>query len=97
MQPSSHPWSRTVAAVIALLNDLDPFGLEPGTAAGAPHDEYEPEAHPIATLLLKSGSVSKNQVDAIWQEWFREPLSESIGAAEAERLVLSLNSLYGSA
>lgn len=97
MHSSSHRWRSTVAAVIALLNDLDPCGLEPGTAAGAPHDEYEPEAHPIASLLLNSGSVSRDQVDAIWQECFQEPLSEVTGPAKAERFCVSLNSLNGSA
>lgn len=96
-QPSSHKWRSTVAAVIALLNDLDPYGLEPGTPAGAPNDEYEPEAHRIASLLFKSGSVSSTQVDAIWQEWFQEPLSEVVGAATAERFCVSINSLNDSA
>jgi hypothetical protein len=97
MQPSSPKGQSTVAAVIELLNDVDPYGLEPGTAAGAPHDEYEPEAYPITSLLLNSRSVSRNQVDAIWQEWFQEPLSEVIGAAKAERFCASLNSLTDSA
>lgn len=93
MQSISHRWRSTVAAVLALLNHLDPYGLEPGVAGGAPEDEYEIEAHPIASLLLNSGSVSRGQVDAIWQEWFQEPLSEVIGVAKAERFCVSLNSL----
>ena len=97
MQPSKHRWRSTVAAVIALPNDLDPYGLEPGTAEGAPDDEYESEAYPVASLLLNSGSVSRDQVDTIWQEWFQEPLSGAIGAAQAERFCVSLNSLNDSA
>ncbi|OUM42640.1 hypothetical protein B8W73_07355 [Arthrobacter agilis] len=97
MEPSSHKWGSTVAGVIGLLNDLDPYGLEPGTAAGAPQDEYEPEAHPIARLLLNSGSVSSDQVDRIWRQWFQEPLSKVIGAAKAERFCVRLNSLNDSA
>jgi hypothetical protein len=97
MQPSKHKWRSTLAEVIALLNDLDPYGLEPGSADGAPQDEYEAEASPIASLLLNSGSVSRSQIDAIWQDWFQEPLSEVIGAAKAERFCVSLNSLNDSA
>lgn len=96
MHPNRHTWRTTLAEVIGLLNDLDPYGLEPGTAAGAPQDEYEPEASPIASLLLNNGSVSRNQVDAIWQDWFQESLSQVIGDAEAERFSVSLNSLNDS-
>lgn len=76
---------------IGLLNDLNPYGLKPGIAAGAPQDEYEAEASPIASLLLNNGSVSRNQADAIWQDWFQEPLSQIIGAANVERFCVSLN------
>jgi hypothetical protein len=96
MQPSKHEWKSTVAAVIALLNNLDPYGLEPGTAEGSPHDEYEAEAHSIASLLLNTGSISTNQVDAIWQKWFQEPLSATVGAMKAERFCAGLNSLKDS-
>ena len=67
MQPSRHKWRSILAEVIELLNDLDPYGLEPGTAEGAPQDEYESEASPIVSLLLNNGSVSRNEVDAIWE------------------------------
>jgi hypothetical protein len=96
MQSSGHKWRSTVAEVIRLLNDLDPYDLEPGAATGAPQDEYETEAHYIARFLLKSGSVSSDQVDTIWQEWFQQPLSEVIGAARAERFCVSLNSFNDS-
>lgn len=96
MQSSCHRWRSAVAAVIALLNNLDPYGLEPGVEGGAPEDEYETEAHSIATLLLNSGSVSRSQVDGIWREWFQEPLSEVIGVTKVERFCISLNSLSDS-
>lgn len=97
MQPSRHKWRSILAEVIELLNDLDPYGLEPGTAEGAPQDEYETEASPIVSLLLNNGSVSRNQVDAIWEDWFQEPLSQVVGAAKAEGFCISLNSLNVSA
>lgn len=97
MQPSTHKRRSTLAEVIGLLNELDPYGLEPGSAAGAPQDEYETEASPIASLLLNNGSVSRNQVDAIWKDWFQESLSQVIGAVKAERFCVSLNSLNESA
>ncbi|WDF31963.1 hypothetical protein PTW37_08655 [Arthrobacter agilis] len=79
--------------MLALLNELDPYGLQPGTAEGAPHDEYELEAAPIVSLLLMSGSVRSDEVDAIWATWFQEPLSEVIGSEEMSRFCASLNSL----
>ncbi|MFJ5862461.1 hypothetical protein ACIQCM_13660 [Pseudarthrobacter sp. NPDC092439] len=97
MHPSSRKWKSTAAAVLGLLNDLDPYNFEPGTPAGAPHDEYENEAHSIASLLFKSGSVSRSQVDVIWREWFQEPLSEVIGAVKADRFCVNLNSIADSA
>lgn len=45
-------------------------------------DEYETEADTITSLLLNSGSVSRDQMDGIWREWFQVPLSEVIGIAK---------------
>ena len=97
MQSSRHKWKSTLAEVIGILNDLDPYGLEPGAADGAPKDEYKAEASPIASLLLNRESASRSQVDAIWQKGFQEPLSDVVGAAEAERFCIGLNSLNDSA
>jgi hypothetical protein len=72
MQPNKLEWKSALAEVIGLLNDLDPYSLAPGTADGAPQDDYDTEASPIAGMLLNSGSVSRSQVDAIWQDWFQE-------------------------
>jgi hypothetical protein len=96
MQPSRDKWRSTLAGVIGLLNNLDPYSLEPGATDGAPQDEYEAEASPIASLLLNSESVSKKQIDGIWQQWFQEPLSQVVGAAEAKRFCVSLNLLVNS-
>jgi hypothetical protein len=93
MRPGTRTWKDTVTSVVALLNDLDPYGLQPGTAEGAPQNEYEPEASPMARLLLNHGSISSDDVDAIWQEWFQEPLSEFIGAAAMNRFCADLNLL----
>ncbi|WP_244185981.1 hypothetical protein [Arthrobacter agilis] len=79
--------------MLALLNDVDPYRLQPGGAEGAPLDEYELEAGPIASLLLKNGSVQSNEVDAIWLTWFQEPLSEAIKSEAMSRFCTSLNSL----
>jgi hypothetical protein len=97
MQPSKRKWKSTLTEVIGLLNDFDPYGLKPGTADGAPQDEYEPEASTIASFLLNTGSISRSQVEAIWQDWFQEPLSDVMGAAKAERFCVNLNSLNDSA
>lgn len=93
MRSGTRKWKATVTSVVALLNDLDPYGLEPGTEEGAPQDEYEPEASPMARLLLNNGSISSDEVDVIWREWFQEPLSEFIGAEAMNRFCVDLNSL----
>ncbi|WP_459277526.1 hypothetical protein [Arthrobacter sp. TMS1-12-1] len=79
--------------MLALLNDVDPYGLQPGTAEGAPQDEYALEAAPIVSLLLKNGAVRSNEVDAIWVTWFQEPLSKVIGSENVGRFCASSNSL----
>lgn len=93
MRSGTRKWRDAVTSVLALLNEVDPYGLQPGTAEGAPRDEYELEAAPIVSLLLKNGSVTSNEVDAIWVTWFQEPLSEVIGSQEMSRFCASVNFL----
>lgn len=93
MQSGTRKWKDAVSSVLALLDELDPYGLQPGTAEGAPEGEYELEAGPIVSLLLKNGSVRSDEVDAIWVTWFQEPLSEVIGPEGMSRFCVSLNSL----
>ncbi|MHA7239114.1 hypothetical protein [Arthrobacter sp. TMS1-12-1] len=93
MRSGTRRWKDAVTSVLALLNDVDPYGLQPGTAEGAPQDEYELEAAPIVSLLLKNGSVRSDEVDAIWVTWFQEPLSEVVGSEQMIPFCASLNSL----
>ena len=93
MQLSKHQHKSVIEGVIMLLNQLDPCGVEPGKTDGAPWDEYVSEAHPMASLLLNTGSITTDQIDAIWQNWFGEPLSVAVGATKAERFASSLNTL----
>ncbi len=93
MRSGTRKWKDAVTSVLALLHDVYPYGLQPGTAEGAPQDEYELEAGPIVSLLLKNGSVRSDEVDAIWVTWFQEPLSEVIGSEEMSRFCGRLNSL----
>ncbi|MCR2762055.1 hypothetical protein NQ152_00885 [Microbacterium sp. zg.B48] len=89
-------WTAINAAVLALLTDLDPYGLEPGANDGAPADEYNPEAAPMARHLIDHGRISDADVDVIWVRWFGEPLSTIDGNGFA-RFVADLNALVGSA
>jgi hypothetical protein len=75
MQFSKHEQNRIIDSVTVLLNQLNPNGVEPGVHSGASWDEYVSEAHPMASLLINKGSVTTDQIDAIWQKWFSEPLS----------------------
>jgi hypothetical protein len=93
MRQGTRLWRRTVKDVVALLNDLDPYGLEPGKPKGAPVDEYDLEAAPIALRLLRDGSIDVEHVDAIWLEWFGERLSALIGSGPMSQLIANLNAL----
>ncbi|KAA9148662.1 hypothetical protein F6B41_06030 [Microbacterium lushaniae] len=82
-----------VGDVLDLLNEVDPYGLEPGAEDGAPRDEYAPEAAAIAELLFKGGAVDEGAVDAVWLKWFDEPLSGVIGTGCASEFVARTNAL----
>lgn len=84
-----------VAAVLQLLSELDPYGLEPGADDGAPADEYSFEASPMARLLVEHGKISDAQIDAIWMWWFNEPLS-TIDANRFADFVTDVNALVDS-
>jgi hypothetical protein len=93
---SPRPWPVVVAEVLALVNDLDPYGMRPGRPDGAPADEYAPEATPMASLLLNRGAIDAAQVDAIWHRWFGDPLSTVVGAQRLARFVEGLNGVVAS-
>jgi hypothetical protein len=93
MALSDRKRKETIDSVIALLNALDPYGLDPGDPEGAPWKEYRNEAGPMASLLLNDATISREQVDNIWQDWFDESLSDTVGPREAERFTSRLNLL----
>lgn len=93
MKPGTRSWKQVTAEVLALLSELDPYRLDPGTPDGAPADEYAPEADAIARHLLSHRAINLEQVDAIWQDWFGESLSQVSGTGAAENLVVRLNQL----
>ncbi|WP_418275743.1 hypothetical protein ACNHYB_12915 [Isoptericola jiangsuensis] len=93
MNEGSSLWKSTVSGVLALLNDVDPYGLEPGLPDGAPLDEYELEAEPIARHLVDDGSITVEQVDAIWLHWFDESLSGRLKRRTLKKFMVSLNEL----
>ena len=77
--------------VLGLLNETDPYGLDPGV--GAPVDEYEREAASMASLLVNRGAISAEQANEIWNEGFKERLGDVIGGEKLDRLIVSLNDL----
>lgn len=81
----------SVKLVLGVLNDLDPYGFEPGSLA--PSDEYDPEGIPMASILLRTGEITATQVDEIWIKWFDEPLSAAVPASKFERFMRDLNAL----
>ena len=86
-------WKQTTKQVLALLNELDVYGLEPGQPDGAPEDEYDLEAAPLARHLLKDGEIDMPKVDQIWLHWFGQTLTEATGPTRAAQFVERLNAL----
>lgn len=83
--------------VLAALDGLDAYKLEPGMPDGAPADEYEPEAGVIVRHLLHQGAVAASEVDAIWSLWFGETLTTVVGAEAMNALIVELNGLAAKA
>lgn len=79
--------------MLRVLTELDPYGLEPGSADGPPANEYDIETRPMAALLRADGAIRADQIDAIWSRWFSEPLTDLIGRERLSRLVVQLNDL----
>jgi hypothetical protein len=82
-----------VDGVLRLLTDLDPYFLDPGGPEGVPAGEYDIEARPLAKLLSQNGFITPEQVDAVWLEYFDEPVSDVVGEDRARELVAGLNGL----
>ncbi|MDO8382352.1 MULTISPECIES: hypothetical protein [Microbacterium] len=95
MTDGSDPDVALLGEVLRLLTRLDPYSLEPGGPDGVPADEYAFEARSIAVLLAQNGGVTADQVDAVWHEWFSEPLSTAVGEKPTHELVAALNALIG--
>ena len=93
MSPRQELLKTRIAEVVRLLNELDPYGLDPRGEGGAPADEYELEGRPMASLLLRNGGISADQVDDIWTKWFEEPLSSVVGEERIAEFVLQLQRL----
>jgi hypothetical protein len=90
-------YRQTLAGVLAVLSDVDPYGLEPGSPEGAPPDEYEMEAIDLVRILLKAGAVTTQDVEAVWMRWFSESLVLRLGPPRMAQLVDRLNRLVDSA
>jgi hypothetical protein len=77
--------------VLAVVNDFDLMGLEPGAPDGAPIDEYTTEARAIESLLVNGGGIDFGGLSAIHLAWFENDLR---GREEGLRpLVEALNEL----
>jgi len=97
MRAGTVTYRKTLADVLAVLSDVDPYGLEPGLPEGAPADEYEMEAVDLVRVLLKAGAVTTHDVEAVWMRWFSESLVLRLGPLRMAQLVDRLNALVGGA
>ena len=80
-----------LAAVHRVVDALDPEGL---LAAGAPADEYSPEAASLAELVT-AGPVSAEGVFAVWEGWFGPGSAVARDPDLLRRLTAALTGLQG--
>jgi len=97
MRAGTVTYRKTLAGVLAVLSDVDPYGLESGSPDGAPSDEYEMEAVDLVRILLKAGVVAAQDVEAVWMRWFSESLVLRLGPPRMAQLVDRLNALVDGA
>ena len=102
MRAGTVTYRKTFAGVLAVLSDVDPYGLEPGSPEGAPPegappDEYEMEATDLVRILPKAGAVTTQDVEAVWMRWFSESLVLRLGPPRMAQLVDRLNRLVDGA
>lgn len=84
---------ETIAGILALLNELDPFGFFEWDE-GHPPDEYMSEAVSIYKCLREAGSIDVEDVDRIWNQWFMEPATGLKSREAVAGLVNRVNDLY---
>ena len=70
MRPESRADKELLDRVLVVLNHFDLEGVMPGQVDGAPSDEYVNEAQPIASILRGNGSISAQDLDTVWTQWF---------------------------
>ena len=93
MRPETGAYRVSLAAVLAIVSHLDPYGLEPGSRQGAPADEYDLEAREIVSLLIRRGAITADEFDAIWLRWFSETLSSRVSPERMRALIASLDAM----
>jgi len=97
MRAGTATYGKTLAGVLAVLSDVDPYGFEPGSPEGAPPDECEMEAIDLVRILRKAGAVTTQDVEAVWMRWFSESLVLRLGPPRMAQLVDRLNRLVDGA
>ncbi|KQS20924.1 hypothetical protein ASG05_14925 [Frigoribacterium sp. Leaf186] len=97
MRAGTATYGKTLAGVLAVLSDVDPYGLEPGQPDGAPSDECEMEAVDLVRILLRADAVTILDVEAVWMRWFSESLVLRLGPPRMAQLVDRLNALVDGA
>lgn len=93
MRAGTAAYRKTLAGVLAVLSDVDPYGLEPGQPNGAPSDEYEMEAVDLVRVLCKAGAVRTHDVEGVCMRWFSESLVPRIGPPRMAQLIDRSNAL----
>lgn len=66
MPHHNHP---TFEHVLAVLTRHDPEGL---ISAGAPADEYEPEAQNLTARLRAGQPITEEVLTQVWADWFSD-------------------------
>lgn len=84
----------TIAGILALLNELDPFDIF-AADTGAPPDVYLEEVVDLYGRLRVTGRISIDYLDQVWNRWYMEPMTGLKPDAEIAEFVNRVNALYG--
>jgi len=86
-----HDASEPYAQVLAVVSAADPESL---ISAGAPTDEYVPEAAELAAILRAGHRVDAGVLVSVWGWWFGgDSILVTADPAVAEGLAADLNAL----
>ncbi|WP_146079303.1 MULTISPECIES: hypothetical protein [unclassified Rathayibacter] len=78
-------WLEVRETLLRILTEEDLMGLGPGTEAGAPSDEYFPEAVDLTRIFFIDHIITPKHLEVCWYHWFGVLLSSDLTIRLARR------------